>query len=258
MKHIVFGVAALAAAGLTVSATAVPASAAGAPDTCVSGFVWREARPSDHVCVTPQVREQVRRDNQVRLSRWVSGPYGPHTCISGYVWREAFPGDDVCVTPAVHRQALADNAAAASRRASAGAMRSPITINRDVRFGGGIPVGGWTKLTLSSAGTYAWSGHLRDSGAPSFNHSSVCIVRFSSGTAFVFKSSGRMHGTFESGSRNHDWNKQGSYQALAQAWRASETYRYSCQDSVTLSVTGLVDTVFKTVGTAAKVISIVA
>ncbi|MGI5284365.1 hypothetical protein ACQEVF_13620 [Nonomuraea polychroma] len=212
MKRIGLGIAALAADGPTVSASAVPASAAGAPDTCISGFVWREARPSDHVCVTPAVR----------------------------------------------RQTLADNAAAASRRASSSAIRSPITINRDVRFGGGIPVGGWTSLTLNRDGTYKWSGHVRDSGAPSYTHSSVCIVRFSSGTAFVFKSSGRLHGTFESGSRNHDWNKQGHSQALAQTWRTSTGHRWNCQNSVTLSVAGLVDSVLKAVGTATKVISIVA
>jgi hypothetical protein len=137
MKRIDLGMAALVAAGLTVSATALPASAtttAGAPDTCIQGFVWRETRPSDHVCVTPQVREQARRDNQVRFSRWVAGPSGPHTCISGYVWREAFPGDDVCVTPAVRRQARADNTAAASRRA-ADLKQKTFTWNRPMMAG---------------------------------------------------------------------------------------------------------------------------
>jgi hypothetical protein len=28
------------------------------PDTCQQGFVWREARPGDHVCVTPETRSQ--------------------------------------------------------------------------------------------------------------------------------------------------------------------------------------------------------
>ena len=39
---------------------AVPASAAGShgPLTCLDGFVWRQATPRDHVCVTPEARAQ--------------------------------------------------------------------------------------------------------------------------------------------------------------------------------------------------------
>jgi hypothetical protein len=33
------------------------------PDTCVTGYVWREATPTDHVCVTPGARTQAADDN---------------------------------------------------------------------------------------------------------------------------------------------------------------------------------------------------
>lgn len=82
---------------------------------CLVGYVWREARPGDLVCVTPATRSQVAADNAVAASRWTNGPYGPHTCVTGYVWREAFTGDDVCVTPAQRSQAAADNAAGPGR-----------------------------------------------------------------------------------------------------------------------------------------------
>lgn len=86
--------------------------------TCIPGYVWREARPSDQVCVTPAVRDQARRDNAAAASRRnPNGAYGPLTCISGYVWRDAWDGDGVCVTPAVRDQAHADNAARCSRYA---------------------------------------------------------------------------------------------------------------------------------------------
>src|SRR5262249_2014866 len=69
------------------------------PDTCKNGFVWREARPGDNVCVTPQTRSQTAADNRMAAFRRSpnGGPYGPSTCKQGYVWREAFPGDLVCV-----------------------------------------------------------------------------------------------------------------------------------------------------------------
>jgi hypothetical protein len=88
-------------------------------DTCLKGYVWREAVANDHVCVTPAVRTQTRQDNALADSRRDpnGGPYGPDTCLSGYVWREAVANDHVCVTPATREQARSDNAAADSRRA---------------------------------------------------------------------------------------------------------------------------------------------
>lgn len=90
------------------------------PDTCIQGFVWREANPNDHVCVTPAVRSQTAQENQLADGRRDpnGGPYGPDTCLQGYVWRDAFEGDHVCVTPDVRTGAANDNAAAASRMAA--------------------------------------------------------------------------------------------------------------------------------------------
>ena len=85
-------------------------------DSCKQGYVWREARPSDHVCVTPQTRTNTASQNRAARRLWVPGAYGPHTCVPGYVWREAFKGDDVCVRPDVRERTRADNQRAAQRR----------------------------------------------------------------------------------------------------------------------------------------------
>lgn len=97
------------------------------PDTCQVGYVWREARPTDHVCVTPETRQVTRDENSLAGSRRepAGGPYGPNTCKQGFVWREAFDGDVVCVSPDRRAQARADNNAAAGRRAGSGDPRSP-------------------------------------------------------------------------------------------------------------------------------------
>jgi hypothetical protein len=97
------------------------------PDTCIQGFVWREANPNDHVCVTPGVRNLTREDNELANGRRDpnGGPYGPDTCLQGFVWREAFEGDHVCVTPQVRTDAANDNAAAASRKAANGIPWGP-------------------------------------------------------------------------------------------------------------------------------------
>ena len=99
---------------------AVSASAAGShgPLTCLDGYVWRQATPRDHVCVTPEVRAQTARDNALAPTRIgaTSGTFGPDLCVAGFVWRAALPGDRVCVTPATWQQVHDDNLMAGARR----------------------------------------------------------------------------------------------------------------------------------------------
>jgi hypothetical protein len=103
----------------TLNSTGVNAGPYG-PDTCKSGYVWREAVPGDHVCVTPAQRSQVQYDNSQARYRVnpKGGPYGADTCRSGYVWREAVPSDHVCVTPQERSQVAYDNSQANNRYAS--------------------------------------------------------------------------------------------------------------------------------------------
>lgn len=99
---------------LGVSSSALAAD----PDTCVQGYVWREAFSGDHVCVTSAVRDQAAQDNNRANPRKApGGAYGPDTCAGGYVWRAIRPADHVCVTPESRSQAAADNGQAAARRA---------------------------------------------------------------------------------------------------------------------------------------------
>lgn len=88
------------------------------PDTCLQGFVWREARSGDVVCVTPGVRGRTAQENANPLANRQpgGGASGPDTCLQGFVWRDAFAGDHVCVTPAIRSEAAANNAAAPSRK----------------------------------------------------------------------------------------------------------------------------------------------
>ncbi len=106
----------------TFAALALPAAAQAqdyGPNTCLNGFVWREAFPGDAVCVKPQVRSDTKADNAAAVSRRdPSAGYGPKGCKQGFVWREARASDLVCVIPSRRTQAKNDNAAAAARRNS--------------------------------------------------------------------------------------------------------------------------------------------
>ncbi|WP_193561415.1 hypothetical protein [Mycolicibacterium hodleri] len=120
-----------AALGALGSVAAGPPAAADplpyGPDTCIQGFVWREARSGDTVCVTPDVRSQTAAQNAAAAANKEpnGGTYGPNTCKQGFVWRDAFGGDQVCVVPAVRDQAATDNAAAASRRQASAPAPAP-------------------------------------------------------------------------------------------------------------------------------------
>lgn len=127
-KVVPFSLAALAAlGGIVAPATAVADPLPYGPDTCIQGFVWREAQPGDAVCVTSAVRSSTAEENQLASQRVEpnGGAYGPDTCKSGYVWREAVGNDHVCVTPGSRSQAASDNAAAASRKAANAPAAAP-------------------------------------------------------------------------------------------------------------------------------------
>jgi CubicO group peptidase (beta-lactamase class C family) len=83
-------------------------------------FVWREARPDDHVCVSVDTRTQTQQENAAAPSRVEPGKngFGPNACRAPFVWREAFDGDAVCVPVERRTQAKDDNAHAAERRAT--------------------------------------------------------------------------------------------------------------------------------------------
>jgi len=105
------------------------------PDACTEGYVWREAFPDDHVCVTPATREQAAADNRFAAARRESqgGAFGPDTCKPGFVWREAQPDDHVCVTPEVREQTALDNRQAYTRRLMPPAARNGTrSIEREV------------------------------------------------------------------------------------------------------------------------------
>lgn len=102
-----------------VTTTPKPATTtANFADECLQDFVWREATPSDHVCVTPESRDQVRIENSLAAERRspTGGDYGPDTCLEGFVWRGTTSRDHVCVEPYRRDEVATENQLAADRR----------------------------------------------------------------------------------------------------------------------------------------------
>lgn len=104
------------AAAFSTFMTAGVAEAAG----CKSGYVWRDAKDGDGVCVTPAERAEAKQQNAAKA--FTGTPSGG--CRSGYVWRDAWNGDGVCVTPFERSKAKQQNAMGPSRSAP---MPTPTT-----------------------------------------------------------------------------------------------------------------------------------
>ncbi|WP_157744918.1 RICIN domain-containing protein [Micromonospora coxensis] len=107
------------------------------PSTCAQGFVWREARPDDHVCVDPKMRQFVRLDNRNpnQFRNPADQTFGPDTCQQGFVWREATPEDHLCVAPQVRETHKRLNESASNRWAATVSRRGETTTVPFVQFG---------------------------------------------------------------------------------------------------------------------------
>jgi hypothetical protein len=114
-------------------------------------------------------------------------------------------------------------------------LHQRIKRNRVRTVGGGVELA-QAQLTKQSGGSgrqnilpppdYNFSGHVHDSGIPSFDYSVVWLVVATSmpapnQQAFSFQKSGRLHGTFEKGSRDDDWNIQDTNPTIRDAWAAA-------------------------------------
>jgi hypothetical protein len=128
-----------------------------------------------------------------------------------------------------------------------------------ITFSGGVPVGGFSHLTIYADGSYAFTGHFHVSGAPSYNYGLVWVVKDSQGRPFSFSHGGRLHGTFESGSRDDDWAFTSHDDRLARFWPdLAAGYSWAWKSAVNIDLRALLNSTVEAVGTAIAVIAIVA
>lgn len=128
-----------------------------------------------------------------------------------------------------------------------------------ITFRGGVPVGGYASLTLRSDGTYEFTGHFHDSGAPSYDVHFVWGVRASDGFAFTFAHRGHMAGTFEAGSRDADWNVTGYNADIAAHWAAlQQGWNWRWRANVNWDVAGDLTRIIDALKQVGQVIAVIA
>lgn len=132
-----------------------------------------------------------------------------------------------------------------------------------IAFNNGVPVGSPNcSLTLHQNGSYTFQGHFHDSGATSYNGQFAWVITTGKGVAFAFSQNGHMAGTFASGSRNWDFNVNGTNPAIAANWNdLCASYHWRWQASVNLDIGSLLNSIVQAlttaIGIAVKVISVV-
>lgn len=128
-----------------------------------------------------------------------------------------------------------------------------------ITFDGGVPVGGWSQLTLFPDGSYVFEGSFHDSGAPSYNDSFVFAIKDNvTNKVYTFSHSGHMAGTFESGSRDDNWNVQGKNAELASIWQDfSFGYTWHWEAGVNWDLNGILNYIIGTLGIVLAVVAIV-
>ncbi|MEV8631569.1 hypothetical protein AB0395_07910 [Streptosporangium sp. NPDC051023] len=168
---------------------------------------------------------------------------------------------DIYLGSTALKELVADHSLATSLDGEAAVIRlATIQASADIRFGGGVPVGGWSTLALYPNGAYVFSGHLHDSGFPSYNGVVSWILTTRDGNpAFSFSAAGRMHGTVEPGSRDWNWTKSGVNPGIAAAWPelASTGYRWAWRAGVNISLGPIIDALKQTLGIVGAVIAVV-
>lgn len=98
-------------------ADATDAAGAAPATECPRGFVPRDARPGDRLCVGLVSHDRVQRENRLAAQRVdPAAAAGAPRCLAPYVERGAVPGDDVCVTAAARRWVRIENTGAAAER----------------------------------------------------------------------------------------------------------------------------------------------
>jgi len=117
----------------------------------------------------------------------------------------------------------------------------------NITFGGGTPVGGSSQITLFQNGSYRFTGHLHDSGFPSYNDALVwSFLSYHSRTLYILRHTGHMAGTYEPGSRDDDWSDQGTNPALANGWDdLAPGFWYRADATVSWDIGQLIDSIKK-------------
>jgi hypothetical protein len=157
-------------------------------------------------------------------------------------------------------KSLCDAIAASERPPAEPQLPAEVRFDVDsIVFDNGVPVGGFAHLFLRQDGSYTFSFHFRDSGAPGFKIGIVWGVKDCAGRLYTFQGSGEVGGTLTAGPRDLDSTTDGRNDAIAQHWvdLARNTTTSVLKAEANLDLAAIFDAVKKAVGQVMEIIAVV-
>jgi hypothetical protein len=108
------------------------------------------------------------------------------------------------------------------------------------KFDGGVAASGNSHITFSQTGTIRFKTHFHDSGALGYNYAISCALRDSQGHVFSLSRKGKIHGTFDKGSRNSDKDETKTDPRVRANWGSIvQSQKMHCKVKMNWNVAGL-------------------
>ncbi len=134
----------------------------------------------------------------------------------------------------------------------------------NLTFNSGIPVGGNVRFQIFSDGTTHFTGHLHDSGLPTYDCLAVFSVKDGQNRAYTASQGGTVHGTGDLGSsRDLDWDLWGSNNDVRTNWASIRSSGVGAgnvsvtSDWTAKMIAGMVSSTFGVVLTVLEIISMI-
>jgi hypothetical protein len=138
----------------------------------------------------------------------------------------------------------------------------PGTLDWDIPsivFNNGVPVGGWSHLTLRADGTYTFKGSFHDSGAIGYDTAIVIAVKDSQDYVYTFQHKGHVCGTFDFCSRDDSWTVDGNNDQIVTRWaNIAGGWSWEWQSQMDANIAGLTSNTIGALGVIVGIIGIVA
>jgi hypothetical protein len=107
---------------------------------------------------------------------------------------------------------------------------------------------GWTQVGINSDGTASFRGHFHDSGPSAYDYvvvTALLDVVDANGNTLVFAHKGTIHGTFEFGSRDDNWQTDSVSCLIASNWAAARSSRTYSTIHTHNDVAGVLETIIE-------------
>lgn len=123
-------------------------------------------------------------------------------------------------------------------------LQNEVSWNMNISFDDSTPLGGSVTLSLNNNGDTYYTGHIHNSGIPSYDFAIVSVVVTKDGFGYSVPFKGHTGGAFSSDSRDCPWNLSGNNPSIKDNWpqitQATCYSKITSQDTISPAIQDLV------------------